>query len=137
VFAEVAVAQPNTGGNQFVFRTGDNTYSNAIAVNIPGSAALSTASGGVFDGTANSVASLTANVSAKIGAAYSSNNLGMSLNGATTVIDTTATIPTALNRADIGSDHAGVNRVKAGTIKRLTYWPVRLPNPTLQAITQP
>jgi hypothetical protein len=136
VFAEVAVAQPSTGGNQFVFRFSDNTFSNAIAVNIPGGAQLSTASGGTFDGSASSVASLVANVSAKIGATYASNNLGLSLNVATVVADTTATIPTALNRADIGSDHIGANRIKAGTIKRLTYWPTRLSNTVLQQITQ-
>jgi hypothetical protein len=136
MFAELAVAQPNTGGNQFVFRTSDNTYNNAIALNIPVSAQLSTASGGVFDGSASSVANLVANVSAKIGAAYSSNNLGISLNGATTIIDATAIIPTALNRADIGSDHVGLNRVKAGTIRRICFWPTRLPNNTLQSITQ-
>jgi hypothetical protein len=137
VFADIAVAQPVTGGNQFAFRTSDNGYNNAIAINIPGQAQLSTASGGTFDGSASSVASLVANVSAKIGAAYASNNLGLSLNGATAVTDTSATMPTTLNRADIGSDHAGLNRVKACTIKRLTYWPVRLSNTTLQQITQP
>jgi hypothetical protein len=136
VFADVAVTQPNTGGNQFVFRTSDNTYNNAIAINIPGQAQLSTALGGTFDGSASSVASLVANVSAKISAAYASNNLGLSLNGATVVADTTATIPTALNRADIGSDHAGANRVKACTIRRLTFFPQRLPNSTLEAITR-
>jgi hypothetical protein len=136
VFAEVAVAQPNTGGNQFVFRTSDNGYNNAIAINIPGQAQLSTASGGTFDGSASSVASLVANVSAKIGAAYATNNLGISLNGATAVTDASATMPTGLNRADIGSDHAGSNRVKAGTIKRLTYWPTRMVNTVLQQITQ-
>ena len=137
VFAEVAVAQPNTGGNQFVFRTSDNTYNNTVAINIPGQAQLSTASSGTFDGSANSVANLVANVSAKISAAYATNNLGISLNGATAITDTSATMPTGLNRADIGSDHAGFNRVKAGTIKRLTYWPVRLADPTLVSITQP
>jgi hypothetical protein len=136
VFADVAVAQPTSGGNQFVFRTSDNAYGNTVALNIPGQAQLSTASGGTFDGSASSVASLVANVSAKIGAAYATNNLGISLNGATALTDTSATIPTALNRADIGSDHAGFNRVKAGTIKRLTYWPTRLGNEVLQRITQ-
>jgi hypothetical protein len=131
------VAQPITGGNQFAFRTSDNTYNNTVVINIPGQAQLSTASGGTFDGSASSVANLVANVSAKIGAAYATNNLGISLNGATTVTDTSATIPTVLNRADIGSDHAGFNRVKAGTIKRLTYWPTRLANSILQSITQP
>jgi hypothetical protein len=139
MFAEVAVAQPITSGNQFVFRSSDNTFSNAIAINISslGLAQLTTAAGGVFDGNAFSVLPLVANVPSKIAGAYASNNLGVSLNGATAVTDSTVTIPTSQTRADIGSDHIGTNRVKAGTIKRLTYWPVRLPNTTLQAITQP
>jgi len=135
VFAEVALAQPNIGDNQFVFRTSNNTFGNAIAVNILGSAQLSTALDNTFDGFAVSVANLVANVSAKIGAAYATNNLGISLNGATAVTDTSAIMPTGLNRADVGSDHIGLNRVNAGTIKRLAYYPVRLANLALQYIT--
>jgi hypothetical protein len=139
VFAEGAVTQPASGGNQFVFRASDNSFNNQVALNIQGSgaASIATAAGGVIDGTATSVLALSANTAAKFTGAYATNNLGMSLNGATVVADTSATMPTALNRLDIGSDHSGTNRVKAGTIKRLTYYPVRLPDATLQAITIP
>ena len=137
-YVECAVAQPNSGGNQFAFRVSDNGYSNSIAWNISatGYAALSTSAGGVFDGLASGPVPLTANASAKFAAGYQANNLAISLAGAAPVVDTSATIPAGLNRADIGSDHAGANRVKAGTIRRLTYFPQRLPNTTLQAITQ-
>ena len=138
VFAECAVARPVSGGNQFVFRTSDNSFNNQVALNIQGSgfASIATAAGGVFDGAATSPLALSANTAAKFAGAYAANNLGVSLNGATAVTDTSATMPTALTRADIGSDHIGANRVKAGTIKRLCYWPTRLANSTLQALSQ-
>jgi hypothetical protein len=137
VFADIVVTLPNSGGNQFVLRASDNSYNNAIAWNIQGGgvAAIGTNTGGVFDGIASSSTALTANLPAKFAGGYQANNLALSLSGATSVIDTSATIPTVLTRADIGSDHAGVNRLKAGTIRRLTYWPKRLPNATLQALT--
>jgi len=138
VFADVAVALPSSGGNQFVFRTSDNGYNNSIAWNIQASgfASLATAAGGVFDGVTSSATALTANLPAKFAAGYQANNLALSLSGATPTIDTSATMPTALTRADIGSDHGGFNRVKAGTIRRLAFWPQRLANSTLQSITQ-
>jgi hypothetical protein len=51
----------------------------------------------------------------------------------------TASAPPSLpvvNRIVIGADSVGGTPF-TGTIKRLTYWGTRLPNPTLQAITQP
>ena len=138
VFAECAVAKPASGGNQVCFRSSDSSYNNSVNLNVQSSgfASLSTAAGGVFDGVASSPTPLSANTTAKFAGAYAANNLGLSLNGAPAATDATATIPTAQTRADIGSNHAGVNRVKAGTIRRLTYWPARLPNETLQTITQ-
>lgn len=138
VFAECAVAQPASGGNQFIFRANDNSFNNNTTLNIQGSgfASIATAAGGVFDGAATSALALSANTAAKFAGAYAVNNLGVSLNGATAVTDTSATMPTALNRLDIGSDHIGANRVKAGTIRRLTFFPTRLANNILQSITQ-
>jgi hypothetical protein len=138
MFAEAALAQPNSGGNQFVLRPSDNSFNNQVALNIQGSgfSSIVTAVGGVIDGTATSAGLLSANTAAKFAGAYAANNLGLSLNGGTVAVDTSATMPTALTRADIGSDHIGANRVKAGTIRRLTYWPQRLANSTLQSITQ-
>jgi hypothetical protein len=137
MFAECAVAQPASGGNQFIFRANDNSSNNNNTLNIQGSGfvSIATAAGGVFDGAAASALALSANTAAKFAGAYAVNNLGVSLNGATAVTDTSATMPTALNRLDIGSDHIAANRVKVGHIRRLTYWPQALPS-RLQALTQ-
>jgi hypothetical protein len=45
-----------------------------------------------------------------------------------------STVMPVVNTLSIGQRVTG-NRM-TGTIKRLTYWPQRLPNSTLQAITQ-
>ncbi len=138
VFAEGDVTQPASGGNQFFFRSSDNSYNNSIALNVQagGFASLSTASGGVFDGLTTTSTGLAASSKARFTGGYAANNLGASINGGTVATDSSATIPSALTRLDIGSDHAGANRIKAGHIARLTYWPTRLSNATLQSITQ-
>jgi hypothetical protein len=136
-FVQAAVAQPASGGNQFLFRVSDNSYNNQIAWNVQsaGGVSLATASGGAYDGVATAGTGLSANVTGQIAAAYAANDLATSLNGAAPATDATATMPSALTRADIGSDHGALNRVKAGTISRIAYWPTRLSNATLQALT--
>jgi hypothetical protein len=138
VFAECAVALPASGGNQFVFRASDNGFNNNTTINIQGGgfASMATAAGGVFDGAAASVLALTANVNQRFAGGYAIDNLGVSLSGGVVAVDTSATMPTTLNRLDIGSDHISTNRVRAGTIRRLTYWPARLSNGVLQTLTQ-
>jgi len=68
-------------------------------------------------------------------AAYAFNNVGLSLNGGSAVVDTTANMPSAVNALQIG--FGKYSNYANGTIKRLTYWPVRLADPTLVSITQP
>jgi hypothetical protein len=67
-------------------------------------------------------------------AAYALNNVGLSLNGANAQVDTTADMPSAANVLKIGFGKYAT--YTNGTIKRLTYWPQRLANSTLQQITQ-
>lgn len=69
----------------------------------------------------------------KIAVATAANNFGQSLNGGTVITSGSGSMPT-VDRATIGAG-AFINQIN-GTIKRLTYWPQRLPNSTLQAITQ-
>ena len=83
-----------------------------------------------------SVNTANANTSAKSICAFKTNNYGIALNGGTVKTDTSGTMPTPLNTLNIGCVIVGFNQY-SGTIKRLTYWPVRLANPTLQAITSP
>ena len=136
MFVEGSVAFPVSGTNQFLMRANDNTYnnSNAILVSDGGVLRIATAAGGVFDGLAGTASAL-ANVTFKTAGAYKTNDLGISSNGGAVSTDATATIPLVMTRMDFGSDHAGFNRVRAGYLRRIAYFPRRLANSELQTVT--
>ena len=75
----------------------------------------------------------TAAANRKFANCYRLNDFAASVNGGTVGTDTSGTVPT-IDRLSINvvNGYSALN----GTIKRLTYWPQRLPNSTLQAITQ-
>jgi hypothetical protein len=75
-----------------------------------------------------------ANVVTQTAFAFKANDFGASFNGEAAVVDASGTVPT-VDRLTIGDDANGGN-ILNGTIRRLTYWPTRLPNSTLQAVTQ-
>jgi hypothetical protein len=66
---------------------------------------------------------------------YASNNFPLVINGTVVATDTSGTVPT-VSRLGLGVRADGGTLLN-GTIRRLTYWPVRLANPTLQSITSP
>jgi prepilin-type N-terminal cleavage/methylation domain-containing protein len=69
--------------------------------------------------------------------AAAANNYAVSFNGASPTVDTAGNMPAGVNQMQIGNLlGAGATNNFFGTIKRLTYWPARLPNTTLQSITQ-
>ena len=137
IYAEFALTLPASGASQFLARFSDNGYNNSIADNVgsTGFATLTTAAGGVFNGNASTAVAVSANTVTKFAGAYEENNLAACKDGGTVATDATATIPSGITRFDLGSDHAGVNRVKAGYLRRITYYPRRLSNAELQAIT--
>jgi hypothetical protein len=69
----------------------------------------------------------------KAAAAYKVDDIAMSLQGSIPIVDTSATLPTPV-KMTIGAAEATTQMT--GTIRRLTYWPTRMPNSTLQAVTQ-
>jgi hypothetical protein len=77
---------------------------------------------------------LTAGSQFAMGYAFKQNDFAASRNGGSVATDASGNIPTA-NRLAIGSSGSGFQL--NGTIKRLVYWGQRLPNTTLQQITQP
>lgn len=70
----------------------------------------------------------------KIAAAYSPQGADIALNGGGTVVKASSTQAMTPDRLWIGS-RTGSSGFLNGTIRRLVYWPRRLSNPTLQAIT--
>ena len=77
----------------------------------------------------------TYGASQKFAMSYVTNSINFANAGTLGTEDTSATIPT-VDQARIGANPTGANPLN-NTIKRLTYWPVRLANTTLQSITTP
>jgi hypothetical protein len=84
----------------------------------------------VATNTANTTTALT---NCKGAFAYKVNDFASSLNAGTVVTDTSGILSTTLNEAEIGwhTDGAYLN----GTIKKLAYYPIRLTNAQIQALT--
>lgn len=76
---------------------------------------------------------VAASTMTKTAAAYAANNFSIVHAGAAAVTDVSGTLPT-VTRLLVGADQAG--NYQCGRIKRLTYWPTRLSDTTLQKITQ-
>jgi hypothetical protein len=66
--------------------------------------------------------------------AYANNDFAFAVNGSLVSTDNTGTVPT-VSQLRLGARGTGLGPLN-GTIRRLTYWPSRLPNTTLQEITQ-
>jgi hypothetical protein len=100
----------NTTNNRFLVVDGGATVANINVVSLP---------------------------TAKAAGAYKVNSFQLASNGALGTEDNVGVVPTP-DRIQIGSqDGSTANTFLNGTIKRLTYWPTRLANPTLQSITTP
>lgn len=69
----------------------------------------------------------------KIALAYEINNSNASINGSSEATDTSCTMPT-VTQLNIGSRQSASNPIN-GHIRRITYYPRRLSNAELQAIT--
>ena len=75
---------------------------------------------------------ITANTILKLANTYALNDFASVSNGSAAQTDTSGTVPT-VNRMTIGYDLNGV--YLNGYIQRISYYPSRLPNTTLQALT--
>lgn len=113
----------------------DNTFSNRIINYFATSglaAGLITTSG---VSQANPVVSITsATALNKVIQGYALNNVNIAANGTLGTLDTSATIP-AVTLMRIGVDEVGTGSFLNGTIRKIAYYPVRLTDAQLQALT--
>ena len=82
----------------------------------------------------NIATSVSPNTSNQSTFAYAVDNFASVLNGGTALSDSSGAVPTSLDTLYIGQYYTGTLLIN-GTINRLTYWPQRLSNDTLQTIT--
>ena len=125
----VGLAGANTGIDEISFYTrvavgvGDGTIYGAVTVNSSLEGDL-----GAPAGEPNLSSAYRSAI------AYKANDFGLSSNGLAPKTDTSGTLPTITQLIIMGSVRFQ-NRL-SGHIRRITYWPQRLPNNILQGITQ-
>jgi hypothetical protein len=119
-----------------VFDINSGSTANSIAAGMgvsvtPGFSVATSSVSQVYATTTNLIPSAIS----KIACAYKVDNFAISANASSPAIDTSGTVPT-VNQMLIGTN-IGSNNELAGVIRRLTYWPTRLADTTLQSITAP
>jgi hypothetical protein len=132
----VAFRDPNTGANRSPYFVSDGTVNNRIGLfnNLATTVNHRVVSGGTTTNPGNlSLASGALNKHA-ITVKAESNGAIAACNGILSTAASPASSPVATQLA-IGS-FTGIQDYNNAPIARLTYWPQRLPNSTLQAITQ-
>jgi hypothetical protein len=70
----------------------------------------------------------------KVGGAYALNNFAKAANGGDLQTDAVGTVPSGLDIAIIGGSFAAT-QVLNGHMQQISYYPTRLPNATLAALT--
>lgn len=125
IFTVASSIDDGTANNRLELYQNDSASSRTISyVNVSGGS--TTASADISSGNAN--------IQAKVAIAYKINDFAISLNGATPVTDSSGAVVISPTTFNIGLQYSGNNQLN-GVIKSITYYPTRLPNATLQAIT--
>jgi len=128
---------PVSGRASISFTLSDSSYNNRITLaSSTGSNAFNadvTISGTNYRAVLGNYTSGSNSIKSSIG--YKSTNTAGSLNGASPVTSSPSGSLPLLTRADIGKDHTNFNYL-SGHIRRITYYPTRLTNTQLQALTQ-
>jgi hypothetical protein len=133
-FAQFRPAAADFGGNKNIFLASDGTTSNFVGLRYPSTgtqtALASTTSAVVQANVANGA--IVAGTSYKLAGAYKANDFAASRDAGTVGTDTSGTIP-VVTQAEIGM-LAGIG-VGSQHIAKLVYYPRRLANSELRAIT--
>ncbi len=134
VFADVNSAPVNNVA-QLAYDISEGVGNERMFQRRSGSGMVSTAviDNGVTQADIGGVA-ISASARYRSGFAYKLNDIELVVNGGGSVTDTSATLPT-LDRIHIGQNYASGQSCN-GALRRLTFWPARLPNSTIQALTQ-
>jgi hypothetical protein len=139
MFIEAAAGNNTTFAESSYMAISDGTASNYIGFNRDNALSrvqpyiyASTVSqlSGVYEPTSTTPIS----VFRKIALAYNTNDVALATSGILRATDTSVTLPTGLNLAVIGASYS-TNRYLNGWIKSVKYYPKRLTNAELQALT--
>lgn len=136
VFSDINFPNTSQNVNFLIQDSGGQNYARAGHKVGGGTAeALLTATSGSIQGFADTAFIPANTVAYKTCYAWEANNFAAVANNGTVGTDTVGSAPGTVDRMFVGGD--GVNSVhaKQGHISKLVYWPTRLPNATMKALT--
>jgi hypothetical protein len=133
LYSEASTNDVSVARNCFVIN--DGTTSNRIITGHGANPKAFIATGGTTQ-TSQNIASVvfTAGTFSKVASAYADNNGNAAANGTTGTLDTSMTIP-VVTQLQLGSQAGGATQTLNGAIKKLAYYPLRLTDAQLQALT--
>jgi hypothetical protein len=140
IYAEwtnIAATMP-TGSTQIVFRIGDGTGNNFLAL-FQTQGASSKASQNQFSGGVNpgriDAGGAYSNTTVKAASAFAASDRALSANGGVAVTSATGAMPVTSIRMSFGVDDSLSVGFLNGYLRRVTYYPVRLSNAELVSLT--
>lgn len=143
VLAEAATKDgASTTGNGLVFiddGTNNNSFRLNIFINVVGSGSNGRAVSRVAAsnvGDVNAGSAVVANVATKIVGGFQANNFAVAKDGTLGALDTAGAMPSGLTRMVFGSNVATGLSYLNGWLRRVTYFPRRLPNTLLQTMSR-
>jgi hypothetical protein len=132
VFADASVAYSAAIS---LFSLDDSTTNNRIQLRNSNLAAdIRVVTAGASQATLLTSNTTAVNIRARHASAYKLNDLAVTLNSGTVATQSTALLPVATQATFTTAPGSAATNA---TIRRLTFWPVRLANPTLVSITAP
>jgi hypothetical protein len=120
---------------QTVFNANDGSGVNRIAHFAGNTAAQYTVTASSVDQALLQPGTISTNVVYKFASAYAANNFAASLAGGAAATDTSGSVPIGLNKLSIGVSAAGTAGFLNGHIRNVKFFPVRLADFQLQALT--
>jgi hypothetical protein len=134
LFAEFG-PYPSATGNFGVFNISSGTFNNGFNMFVgSGAAPVFNVRNTSVDQAYFSAGTLVPAAVSKIAGAYAADNFARSYNGTAALTDASGTVPAVLTQAVIGKLASTVGQLN-GHIRRVAYYPRRLANSELQAIT--
>ena len=138
IYADASTYMPisNNANRNDTVSFSDGTANNAIYMGVNSVGAVSSISlYAVTSGTAQVNVTRTLSSSAyRTSYGYKVNDVALIVDAGTVVTDTSVTLPN-LDRLSIGSRSGGGTNFQNGTIKKIAYYPLRVTNTNLQALT--
>jgi hypothetical protein len=136
LFAEIGITNPISAANQYAAEFHNGTANNRIILYRgvgTNTTSVYIADAGVAQASITAGSAIAINSVVKQALGFAANDIGLTSNASAVSTDTSATIP-AVNKLNIGSSYGGDEQLN-GHIRRIAYYPARLTNAQLQALT--